>query len=104
MNMNNLLNELPYKIKTNKNPAEIKEYIDKQNRKNRFLAVFFFILGALNLILLLLYITEEHNTIGILHTVMLIIQVIIFPFLGYQLFRRIKLNTLSEEEVKEGLK
>ena len=101
--MKNILNELPYKIKKNKNPKEIKNYLNKQNRNNKILAMSFFILGALNLSLLIVYLTEEFNTISLIHTIMLIVQTIIFPLLGYQLIRRIKLKTLSEEEIKEYL-
>ena len=104
MNMKNIVNELPYKIKKNNDPKEIKNYLNKQNRNNKILAMFSFILGALNLILLIVYLTEKFYTISFMHTIMLIIQTILFPLLGYQLLRRIKLNLLSEEEIKEHLK
>lgn len=100
---NDLLKNLPYKLKKEKNIENIYEYLTKQSKKYKIFALLFLLLGLLQLIILLIDGGFENGSITDVRTIVMLLQVLLFPALGYHHYKESIKMTVTKDEICELL-
>ena len=98
-----IINGLPYKIKKEKNVDVIYEYLLKQRKRFRILAIIGLVFWVNYIIFYFVFKDVNVTSLSKIDSVVSIMQIIIFPIVSFLLFKMSKKNVLTKEEIKVEL-